>query len=57
MFCHRAGKKIVKKKYDYIEGPKARENFERLAKALFQVPKKRPKKAAKPHRSSGSGKG
>jgi hypothetical protein len=48
---------MVKREYEYIEGPKARENFERLAKALFQVPKKRPKKAAKPHKSSGSGKG
>jgi hypothetical protein len=33
-------------KAEYIEGRKARENFERLAKALFQVPKKRPKQAA-----------
>jgi hypothetical protein len=34
-------------KAEYIEGPKARENFERLAKTLFQAHKKRPKKAVK----------
>jgi len=34
-------------KAEYIEGPKARENFERLAKALFQAPKTVTKRGAK----------
>jgi len=51
-------------KAEYIEGPKARENFERLAKALFQAPKtvtkheaKGQPKKAKARRSSGRNKG
>jgi hypothetical protein len=37
-------------KTKYIEGPKAKENFEKTMKALFQVPKvdsKKPKKKGK----------
>jgi hypothetical protein len=35
----------VKRKYEYKEGPEARENFEKLAKAVFQAPNaKAPKK-------------
>jgi hypothetical protein len=34
-------------KAEYIEGPKARENFERLGRALFQAPKTVTKKRAK----------
>lgn len=48
-------------KHEYHEGPKAGENFERLARAVFQAPKKAsPKKPArKPIRrkTSGSDKG
>jgi hypothetical protein len=29
----------MKRKAEYIEGPKARENFERFASAILQVPK------------------
>src|ERR1017187_8521830 len=40
-------------KAEYNEGPKARENFERLAKAVFQAPKpqkkRQPKEATAPH--------
>jgi hypothetical protein len=32
------------KQPEYIEGPKARENFEQGMKALFQVPKPKQKK-------------
>jgi hypothetical protein len=51
---------MSKRKAEYIEGEKARKNFERLATALFQVPKKgkpQAKRRPKPRRSSGSGKG
>jgi hypothetical protein len=35
----------MKKKYEYKEGPEARENFEKLAKAVFSKPNtKAPKK-------------
>ena len=49
-------------RHDYHEGPKAGENFERLARAVFQapkiaVPKKRPKKTVKPRKTTGSDKG
>jgi hypothetical protein len=30
---------MVKRKYEYIEGRKARENFEKAMTAAFQVPK------------------
>ncbi len=50
-------------KAEYKEGPEASENFEKLARAVFQAPntkkpKKQPKKkAAKRRKSSGSGEG
>jgi len=31
---------MVKRKAEYKEGPEARENFERLATAVFKAPKK-----------------
>ena len=43
---------IVKKKAEYIEGPKARENFERFTSALLQVPKAGTKRQVKPKRKS-----
>jgi hypothetical protein len=48
---------------EYIEGPKARENFERFTSALLQVPKAETRKQAKPkrkataHKTSGKNKG
>jgi hypothetical protein len=36
-------------KAEYKEGPEARENFEKLAKAVFQVPKP---KAGKPPKAA-----
>jgi hypothetical protein len=36
------------KEPEYIEGPKALENFERLATAILQAPSKKKKKQAKP---------
>jgi len=53
----------MKRKYEYIEGPKARENFERTMKALFQAPKKQTSKTkrqpqkATSRKASGSDKG
>jgi hypothetical protein len=49
-------------KAEYKEGQEASENFERLARAVFQAPKKEPKKqpkkkAAKRRKPSGSDKG
>jgi len=48
-------------KAKYIEGEKAIENFKRGMRALFQVPKKKARKAAKKkatsHKASGSDKG
>jgi hypothetical protein len=49
---------MVKKKAEYKEGPEARENFEKLAKAVFRAPKpekskKQPKKAAMNRKRSG----
>lgn len=32
---------MVKRKAEYNEGPKARENFEDAMRAAFQIPKKR----------------
>ncbi len=37
----------MKRKAEYKEGPEASENFERLAKALFQAPKTVTKRRAK----------
>jgi hypothetical protein len=48
----------VKRKYEYIEGRKARENFEKAMTTAFQVPKEqvpRPepkKRTAKPRQKS-----
>ena len=54
---------MMKRKYEYIEGSKARENFERTMKALFQAgkpkknePKRQPKKATS-RKSSGKNEG
>ncbi len=43
---------MVDMKAEYIEGPKARENFERLASAIFQVPKSGTRKQAKAKRKA-----
>lgn len=46
-------------KYEYIEGPEATANFERVARAVFRAKKTvvraktRPKKKAAPRKSSG----
>jgi len=51
---------MVKRKAEDKEGPEARENFERLAKAVLRVgkPERQPKKkAAKRRKTSGSDKG
>jgi hypothetical protein len=54
----------MKKESKYIEGPKASENFERLARAVFQAPKsakrvatKRQPKKATAHKASGKAEG
>jgi len=41
-----AGNKLTIMKNKYVEGPKAKENFEKAMKALFRAPKvvKKPKK-------------
>jgi hypothetical protein len=49
-------------KHEYHEGPKAGENFERLARAVFQkpkigVPQKQPRVKPKTRKTTGSGKG
>jgi hypothetical protein len=49
-------------KYEYHEAPKAGENFEQLARAVFQkpkvaVPKKQPKKKVTRRKTTGSDKG
>ena len=49
-------------KHEYHEGPKVGENFEQLARAVFQapkivVPKKQPKVKPKHRKTSGSDKG
>jgi hypothetical protein len=49
-------------KYEYHEGPKAWENFEKTARAVFQapkvlVPKKQPKTKPKRRKTTGSDKG
>jgi hypothetical protein len=49
-------------KHEYHEGPKAGENFEKLARAVFQkpkvvIPKKQPKAKLKCHKTTGSDKG
>ena len=47
------------KKAEYKEGPEARENFERLAKAVLRAgnPKKQPKKAVKRRKTPGKSEG
>lgn len=37
----------MKGKPEYIEGPKAKENFEKFASAILQVPKSGARKSAK----------
>ena len=46
---------MIKRKAEYKEGPEARENFERLAKAVLRAgnPKKQPKKKAAKRRKTG----
>jgi hypothetical protein len=49
-------------KHEYHEGPKAGENFEQLARAVFQAPKapspkKQPKVIPKRRKTTGSDKG
>ena len=49
-------------KHEYHEGPKAGENFVKLARAVFQapkvaVPKKQPKAKPKHRKTNGSDKG
>lgn len=49
-------------KHEYHEGPKAGENFEKLARAVFQAPKvtapkKQPKAKPRRRRTIGSDKG
>lgn len=49
-------------KHEYHEGPKAGENFENLARAVFQkpkvaVPKKQPTVKPKRHKTTSSDKG
>ena len=39
--------RMVKRKAEYIEGPKARENFERFTSAILQLPKAGTKRTAK----------
>jgi hypothetical protein len=50
---------MVKRKAEYKEGPEARENFEKLARAVLRAgnPKKQPKKAAKRRKTSGKSEG
>jgi hypothetical protein len=43
---------MAKKKAEYIEGDKARENFERFASAILQVPKAGARKTAKAKKKS-----
>jgi hypothetical protein len=42
----------MKRKAEYIEGDKARENFERFASAILQVPKAGTKRTAKAKKKS-----
>jgi hypothetical protein len=49
-------------KHEYHEGPKAGENFKKLAQAVFKAPKvlvanKQPKPKPKRRKTNGSGKG
>ena len=51
---------MVKRKYEYNEGPKAREKFEKATTAIFQLPKEavprpQPKKRTKRNKQSDSG--
>ncbi len=52
---------VMKKQYEYKEGPEASKNFEKLAKAVFRAPnkkpKKQPKKAVKRRKPSGKNEG
>jgi hypothetical protein len=41
---------MVKRKYEYIEGRKARENFDSAMKAAFQIPKEEAPAKPKPKR-------
>jgi hypothetical protein len=49
----------VKKEHKYVEGSKARENFEKFTSAILQVPKAGSRKQAKanPRKKHGSDKG
>ncbi len=45
----------MKRKAEYIEGQKARENFEAAMKAAFQIPKEKAPAKPKPKRRKASG--
>ena len=45
----------MKRKAEYIEGRKARENFENAMKAAFQIPKEKAPAKPKPKRRKASG--
>jgi len=42
----------MKRKYEYTEGEKARENFERLTKAVFAAKPKHKEKGRKPKKAT-----
>jgi hypothetical protein len=46
---------MVKRKAEYIEGGKARENFETAMKSAFQIPKEKAPAKPKPKRRKASG--
>jgi hypothetical protein len=46
----------MKKKYEYIEGQKARKNFENAMRYAFSIPKEEAPPKPKPKRRSKSGK-
>jgi hypothetical protein len=46
---------MAKRKAEYIEGRKARENFETAVKAAFQIPKEKAPAKPKPRRRKESG--
>ncbi|MGA3055855.1 MAG: hypothetical protein ABSD63_16745 [Candidatus Korobacteraceae bacterium] len=46
---------MAKRKAEYNEGPKARENFKSAMKAAFQIPKEKAPAKPKPKRRKASG--
>jgi hypothetical protein len=47
---------MMKRKYEYIEGHKARKNFEDAMRYAFSIPKEKAPSKPKPKRRSKSGK-